>query len=113
MKCCTECFSSDYIKDIIKANSSEIGNCNFCQSECVVVYEPRQLLLIFQGFFDIFSPIPSDGSIIGNSLEHQIDLYFPNKIFRVNEIALRRLLFAIVEDENEAFLHLFENPVHI
>ena len=107
MNCCTECFSSNYLKDIINRNNT-IGNCDFCGSQKVSIYNPAELSLIFQNILDLYSIHPD--SI--NSIEAQIEIDFQNKIFS-EKISLntKLLLQNIVKDDYNTYQSLFENNV--
>lgn len=107
MNCCTDCFSSNYLKDIINRNNS-IGDCDFCGSEKVSIYNPAELSLIFQNILDLYSVHPD--SI--NSIETQIEIDFQNKIFS-EKIGLntKLLLQNIVKDDYGTYQSLFENNV--
>jgi len=107
MNCCTECFSSNYLKDIINRNNT-IGDCDFCGTKKVSIYNPAELSLIFQNILDLYSVHPD--SI--NSIETQIEIDFQNKIFS-EKIGLntKLLLQNIVKDDYGAYQSLFENNV--
>lgn len=107
MNCCTECFSSNYLKDIINRNNT-IGDCDFCGSKKVSIYNPAELSLIFQNILDLYSVHPD--SI--NSIETQIEIDFQNKIFS-EKIGLntKLLLQNIVKDDYNTYQSLFENNV--
>lgn len=107
MNCCTECFSSNYLKDIINRNNT-IGDCDFCDSQKVSIYNPAELSLIFQNILDLYSVHPD--SI--NSIETQIEIDFQNKIFS-EKIGLntKLLLQNIVKDDYNTYQSLFENNV--
>ncbi len=107
MNCCTECFSSNYLKDIINRNNA-IGDCDFCGSKKVSIYNPAELSLIFQNILDLYSVHPD--SI--NSIETQIEIDFQNKIFS-EKIGLntKLLLQNIVKDDYSTYQSLFENNV--
>jgi len=107
MNCCTECFSSNYLKDIINRNNT-IGDCDFCGSKKVSIYNPAELSLIFQNILDLYS-VNLDSF---NSLETQIELDFQNKIFS-EKIGLntKLLLQNIVKDDYNTYQSLFENNV--
>lgn len=106
MFCCSECFSSTYVKTIINSNST-IGNCDFCGSTNVAIYNPRELGLIFQNIFALY--IPSE---FGNPIEIQIELDFQGKIFssKIQE-SRKDLLLGIVSDDMEQFAEIFDSPV--
>lgn len=111
MKCCTECFSSEYLRSIIQSNSSESGNCNFCDSTNVRLYNPRELLLFFRNLLDLYAV---SEPTIANPLEIQILSDFPEKIFKIsNSESVRQLILSIVEDELESFKELLQSNVYI
>ncbi len=75
MICCSECFSSSYLKDIINRNN-ELGKCDFCGSENTYVYNPTELSFIFKHIVELYTPHEK-----GKNLGDQIDRDFPSKIF--------------------------------
>lgn len=107
MNCCSECFSSTYLKDIINRNKT-IGDCDFCNSTQVSIYLPEELSLIFQNILDLYSVHPDSQ----NSIETQIKIDFENKIFS-NKIGdnTKLLLQEIVKDDYSTYVTLFENNV--
>lgn len=107
MNCCTECFSSNYLKDIINRNNT-IGDCDFCSSKQVSIYNPAELSLIFQNILDLYS-VHLDSI---NSLETQIENDFHNKIFSEKiGLNIKQLLQNIVKDDYNTYQSLFENNV--
>ena len=76
MQCCSECFSSSYLKDIINSNTT-LGNCDFCGTINIAVYDPKELALFFQNIFDLYKI----DKINGASIEIQLELDFKGKIF--------------------------------
>lgn len=108
MNCCAECFSSPYLKDIINRNGFK-GNCEFCLSSDIYIYETSDLSLIFQNILDLYSV----NNEIGSKIEFQIEIDFPNKIFSNKIIEERRieLLKSIIGNDFESYLPLFENKV--
>ncbi len=106
MNCCSECFSSAYLKDIINTNANA-GNCDFCSSESVNIYNPGELNLIFQNILDLYT-VSEDGQPI----EIQIKEDFSNKIFSQKVEGLRRdLLQEIVKDDYSSYEDIFSNNV--
>ena len=45
MNCCINCFVSNYLKQIIVGG--EIGNCDYCNSKDINVYNPSELSKFF------------------------------------------------------------------
>jgi len=113
MNCCIECFTSEYIKDIITKNSNNRGNCNFCNTENVNLYEPRELFFYFKNLLDLYVPKQMIG-ISTSSIENQIIEDFPNQIFneqKLNPPIIKNLINSIIQDEKEDFRKILENPV--
>ncbi len=113
MYCCPYCFSSPYLIQIIRSNSTKNGQCDFSSHSDVELYDPRELLPFFRGIADLYTPYTS--SIVESNLIHdQISIDFPVKVFssfiRGNEEGLLR---AILEDEIQDYNHLFTSPVAI
>lgn len=108
MNCCAECFSSPYLKDIINRNGFK-GNCDFCLSNDIFIYNTNELSLIFQNILDLYSI----NNEIGSKIELQIEIDFPDKIFSSKIVEERRsaLLKSIIENDFESYSHLFENKV--
>ena len=77
MHCCSECFSSSYLKDIINSNVT-IGDCDFCGTTNISIYDPKELALFFQNIFDLYKV----DSKIGASIEIQTELDFQGKIIK-------------------------------
>lgn len=107
MHCCSECFSSSYLKDIINSNVT-IGDCDFCGTLNVAIYDPKELALFFQNIFDLYKV----DSKIGASLEIQMELDFQGKIFS-NKISANRkkLLNEIITDDFIKYKRIFKGKV--
>lgn len=107
MYCCSECFSSNYLRDIINRNNKK-GDCDFCNSTNVSIYNPEELSLIFQNILDLFS-VQLDSK---ETLETQFAINFQNKIFSdkmgKNMISL---LKKIIKDDYDSYKSLFEGNV--
>lgn len=108
MNCCAQCFSSSYLKDIINRNGIK-GNCAFCLSADIYVYDTSDLSLIFQNILDLYSV----NNEIGSKIEFQIEIDFPNKIFsnKIFEEKRIELLKSIIGNDFESYSPLFENKV--
>jgi hypothetical protein len=107
MLCCSECFSSSYLKDIINSNIT-IGDCDFCNTKGTATYNPNELALFFQNIFDLYKV----DSKLGNSIEVQIESDFQGKIFS-SKISTNRkqLLTEIIADDFNKYKRLFKNKV--
>lgn len=107
MNCCSECFSSSYLKNIINSNLLK-GNCDYCGSQDVYIYKPMELLLLFLPIIDLFSI----NEEIGSPMEVEFEKYFDGKIFSDKSKAKTKLLLqAIFDDEKISYQELFDNPV--
>lgn len=106
MICCSECFSSSYLKEIINRNKA-LGNCDYCGSEEIYIYNPSELSLHFQNIFELY--VPNEN---GQKLSKQIDKDFSGKIFSTKiGSKTEGLLKDIIEDDFDTFRELFENKV--
>jgi hypothetical protein len=106
MNCCSECFSSNYIKDIINSNNKK-GNCNFCGSKNVPIYDPKELSLIFQNILDLY--IVDDN---GKYIDEQLKIDFDNKIFSLKvSNKIFDLLKEIIEYDIKSYETLLNNKV--
>ena len=63
MKCCVNCFSDEYLSDIIKQNSNEIGKCDYCSSTKVSIIEPKKLNYYFQPLFSLYEEVEDGFSL--------------------------------------------------
>jgi hypothetical protein len=115
MNCCVNCFTSNYLINIITSNSKEKGKCDFCNSDDVELYDPKGLIYQFKNLIELYTTIDikSAGlSIIPTPIEEQILKDFPKKIFNLkNPNKVKTLLDAIIEDEKTEVEELFSNPV--
>jgi len=108
MKCCSNCFTSNYLQSYIISISKHAGNCDFCGVDNAPVLDPSELIIFFRNIFDLYTS--SNTSIV--TIEQQILIDFPHNIFKINnEKIIRDLLMAISESEKEFYTDLFENHV--
>lgn len=112
MYCCPYCFSSPYLIQIIKTNSTKNGQCDFSFHEDVDLYDPRELLPFFRGIADLYTPYVSS-AVESHPVHDQILIDFPNKVFSSKNGNEDKLLKAILEDEIQEYDHLFTNKVAI
>lgn len=105
MNCCAECFSSSYLKGIINSSGTD-GNCDFCDSKNIAIYNPRQLVLFFQNIFDLYT-----GTKTGDSIEVQIEADFQGKIFSPKVTDRKSLLHEIISDDLARYKKLFKGKV--
>ncbi|WP_158546260.1 RES domain-containing protein [Adhaeribacter pallidiroseus] len=95
------------MKDIIHRNTSTTGNCDYCKSQEVLIYNPRELNFFFQNILNLYE-INEKGSPI----DFQIEKDFTNKIFssKVNK-NIKELLQEIIADDFTSYQEIFNNPV--
>jgi hypothetical protein len=106
MFCCSECFSSSYLRNIIDSDSRK-GECEYCKSKDVSIYSPRELILYFGNILNLYKVDNDSGIDILTALERDFsDTIFSNKV--KNKL---NLLHAIIEDDNEEFGELLKNNV--
>lgn len=111
MKCCAECFSSEYVRTIILSNSIQLGDCDFCKSKNTKLYEPRELVFLFLGVLELYSPDFTKNSI-AEPIESRIIKDFPNKIFNISDlVVIKNLLLQITSDEIETLSTIFQSNV--
>lgn len=107
MNCCTECFESPYLKDIINRNKA-VGDCSYCGSKSINTYNPRELSLIFQNILDLYIVDNKDGGTI----EEVLDLDLQQKIFSIKVSEKRKeLLVSIISNDLDRYEYLFKNKV--
>lgn len=110
MNCCINCFSSDYLNQIIAKNHT-LGNCDFCNSQNISIFNPSELNLFFQNILDLY-----EVNELGNSIEDQIAKDFEGKVFAKKLIeagSIKKLLFEIIKDDLLSYSGLFENSVRL
>ncbi len=106
MFCCTDCFSSSYLSNIIHSDSRK-GNCEYCNSKNVSIYTPRELIDFFRNILNLYEVKAESGISIISALERDFsDTIFSSKV--VNKL---NLLIAIIEDDTDEFSDLLENNV--
>ncbi len=107
MYCCSECFSSNYLKNIINSGETK-GDCTFCHAKNVYIYDPKELALFFQNIFDLYKVDKTKGS----SIELQIELDFQGKIFSDKIISnKKKLLTEIISDDFLKYKNIFKSKV--
>jgi hypothetical protein len=111
MNCCTNCFESQYINSII-LNNKTIGNCDYCKSQNVSIYEASELSPFFKGIIDLYDVDVENGK----SLEIQIVSDFHKKVFTQNLIEtnnIKQLISDIIEDDIADYQSVLDNPVQL
>lgn len=65
MKCCAECFGDRGLRrSIIPLRSSEVGRCSYCNSEDILILQPRQLAEYFELLISAYRQDPSGKLLI-------------------------------------------------
>jgi hypothetical protein len=109
-----QCFSSNYIRDIISRSSNEKGKCDFCESLNTPLYSPKNLYQ-FKNILGLYIPkskVISNESISPLKLEEQILIDFPTQIFTLSNTGkIREFLLAVVEDEISEWKDVFNEQV--
>uniref|UniRef100_UPI00404A4E86 RES family NAD+ phosphorylase n=2 Tax=Flavobacterium sp. TaxID=239 RepID=UPI00404A4E86 len=111
MNCCTNCFESHYIKSII-LNNKAIGNCYYCKSQNISIYEASELSPFFKGIIDLYD-VDSEN---GKSLDIQIISDFHKKVFTqklIDAKNTKQLISDIVIDDIADYKSILENPVQL
>lgn len=109
MFCCSECFSSFYLKEIIDSNANS-GDCDFCGTKNVSVYDPKELLIFFQNIFDLYEV----DNKTGHSIEVQIENDFHGKIFSERiSVNRKKLLKEIIVNDIEKYRKLLKEKVSL
>jgi hypothetical protein len=111
MNCCINCFESQYISSII-LNNKTIGDCDYCNSQTISIYEASELNRFFVGIIDLYEVDIKNGK----SLENQIITDFHKKVFTQNIIFannVKKLISDIIRDDIADYQNLLDNPVQL
>lgn len=111
MNCCINCFESQYIGSII-LNNKKLGNCDYCNSQSISIYEASQLSPFFKGIIDLYEKDTEDGK----PLETQIISDFHKKVFTQNLIDtgnIKALIAEIIKDDFADYQGILDNPVRL
>ncbi|MCT3763305.1 RES family NAD+ phosphorylase [Chryseobacterium sp. PTM-20240506] len=109
MNCCIGCFESHYLKQIILTNNTK-GDCDFCDSKQVNVYNAEELNIFFKGLLDLYEV----DEIEGDSIENQIQKDFPGKVFTQTLITrnnTKTLLINMMSEESSDYADVLSKPV--
>ena len=117
MKCCINCFASNYIKEIITSFNKENGKCDFCKSENASLVDPSTLFYQFKNLIELYIPItkpPTDTNNKPLPIEERINLDFPSKVFQISDqLIIKQLLMSIVQENKDTYENIFSNPVQL
>ena len=111
MNCCINCFESNYINSVI-LNNRMTGDCDYCESKNVSIYEASQLILFFKGIIDLYSINLNEGK----SLEKQIISDFPKKVFSqklIDANSVKAIIAEIIKDEIDKYQDILIQPVEL
>ncbi|HEY8688300.1 MAG TPA: RES family NAD+ phosphorylase [Chitinophagaceae bacterium] len=114
MNCCTNCFTDKEIIGFILSNSTEIGNCDFCDSKDVQIIDARELEESFQPIIALFKPVADLGVIITEEKLLYENIQERWKIFKLPTPQLiKKLLSEIFSSSFSENDVLFNSPVEI
>lgn len=114
MKCCVECFQSNYIRDIIQT-SHDVGKCDFCGTKSINLLPPEKLIDNFRVFIDAYKPIKNPPvNCKPDKIEKRILIDFNRKIFSSKkEREVKKLLRAIFKNELNNYREIFTKNVYL
>lgn len=105
MNCCTSCFTSSYLTNIIQSNK-EKGNCNFCGAESTNIYLAKELLPFFRNIFNLYKADENSKLSLWDSINKDFEIIESNCLKNS-----KSLFKAIAHSEYDEFSSLFENNV--
>ncbi len=109
MNCCIACLESHYLKQIILTNNSS-GNCDFCNSNNINVYNAEELNVFFKGLLDLYEV----DEVNGDAIENQILQDFPEKVFTqalIDKNKVKALLIDIMSEDSSDYEDVLNKPV--
>ena len=117
MFCCCNCFADAEIKAIINGNKA-VGNCDFCGSKNIYVYElgkDQTIAELFDGLLDIYTPIADlPSGFPRDSVDLLKNFLHSNwHIFSVKPDCIYRLITSICADRYKEQQELFDSLVGI
>ncbi|WP_059171314.1 RES family NAD+ phosphorylase [Bacillus sp. FJAT-27445] len=119
MNCCTKCFMSEEIKSIIKSLNN-VGNCDFCDSSYVYVYDLNSDVGIDDLFNDILGIFKLSTDLIGDGYSQykliSIKDEFEKKWNIFNNFdghKIHLFLHSLLENKYPDKIHLLNNQVGI
>lgn len=111
MNCCTNCFESNYLNAVIFNNKTQ-GNCDYCQSQNVHIYEASELNRFFVGIIDLYEVDKENGK----PLENQILFDFHKKVFTqklIDTNNVKQIITEIIKDDIADYQEILDNPVRL
>ncbi len=111
MKVCENCFTSNYLQGIIKKNSQEIADCDFCGAQNIRVIEAMGLKNQFLALLEAYISC-DNGNTEFDKIDIQIIKDFSGKIFsNEDSVNVRNMLNAIFDDDREYIEKLLKSNV--
>lgn len=115
MKCCENCFLSNYLKEIISSNSKIKGTCDYCGSISNFLVEPNSLAFQFKNLIELYIPVTKsipNPNLKPNKIEYKILEDFPLKIFNLNDKEIvKKLLIEIIKEDLNEYKQIFKEDV--
>lgn len=120
MNCCTECFNSPFIKNVI-SKPAEKGDCVYCKARDVNVFKADNLDVFFKSLFDLYSVVEKNDYIGGtnyfpaplDNIVKQLEADFPSLIFSKKVIDKNALLQAILINYLSEYQAFFNQKVRL
>lgn len=109
MNCCVNCFDSKYLSEIIVKGKS-LGNCDYCNSNSVSIYDPSELAIFFKSILDLYVVDVEFGAELADKIIED----FPNKVFSnilITATSVKRLIQDIIVDDIADYEKIINNPV--
>jgi hypothetical protein len=113
MKCCANCFNDIELTGFIISNSTETGNCDYCNSINTKLIDPREFEEKFIQLINVYEPVIEtklDGikpALLHEKLQSEWGIFSENLSLKKSEHLLKSI-FADIYDEKNA---LFDTPV--
>lgn len=105
MNCCTSCFTSSYLTNIIQSNK-EKGDCDFCGTVNTNVYLAKELLPFFRNIFNLYKADETSKLSLWDSINKDFEIIESNCLKNSES-----LFKSIVQSEYAEYSSLFENNV--
>lgn len=111
MNCCTNCFESSYLNAIILADK-KLGNCDYCNSQTVYIYEAPKLKPFFLGIIELYEVDQAHGFPIENQIVVDFkDKVFSNSLYQTNNIKF--LIKEIIKEDIGDYKEILSKPVRL
>lgn len=113
MKCCINCFEDQELAGFFRSNSTQKGNCYFCDSRDVKLLDPREFEEMFHQLIQIYNLVdePKRDDIQPALLYEKLQLEWGIFQSDLDSDIQNNLLKAILADKLESTNPLFTEPV--